>query len=92
LQQEQAETIALQAIAFIGQEERALNGLLAQTGMGLDDLRENMQDPAFLGGILDFLLSDESALLAFCEAIEIAPEFLIRARRCLPGGENLWDG
>ncbi|WP_419797031.1 MAG: DUF3572 domain-containing protein [Terasakiella sp.] len=92
MKQEQAETIALQAIAFIGQEERALNGLLAQTGMGLDDLRENMQDPAFLGGILDFLLSDESALLAFCEAIEITPEFLIRARCSLPGGENLWDG
>lgn len=92
MKQEQAETIALQAITFIGQEERALNGLFAQTGMGLDDLRKNIQDPAFLGGILDFILSDESALLAFCDEIQIAPELILRARRSLPGGDNLWDG
>jgi len=89
---EQAEIIAIQAVGFISSEERALHGLLAQTGMGIDDLKEQMHDPAFLGGILDFLLSDEGALIVFCEHINLPPEKVISARRALPGGENLWDG
>lgn len=92
MKQEQAETIALQAITFIGQDERALNSLMAQSGVGLDDLRDNLQDPAFLAGILDFLLNDEEALLAFCNEVDLTPELFLHARRALPGGEALWDG
>ena len=92
MKQEQAEVIALQAVAFIGADERALNGLMAQSGAGIDDLRNQINDPAFLAGVLDFLLSDESALLAFCGDVKLAPEFVVSARRALPGGENLWDG
>ncbi len=92
MKQEQAETVALQAIAFIGADERAINALMAQSGIGVDDLREQITNPEFLAGILDFLLNDEGALLAFCEASDLAPEFVVKARRHLPGGENLWDG
>jgi len=89
---EQAETIALQAIAYIGANEYALNALMAQSGMGPDDLRENLTDPAFLAGIMDFLLADEGNLLAFCEEINCQPELIVTGRRALPGAENLWDG
>ncbi|WP_135077298.1 DUF3572 domain-containing protein [Terasakiella sp. SH-1] len=92
MKQEQAEVIALQAITFIGSDERALHGLLAQSGAGVDDLKEQISDPAFLAGILDFLLSDEGALLAFCDQADLQPELVIKARRALPGGEQLWDG
>ncbi|SCA55337.1 conserved hypothetical protein [Candidatus Terasakiella magnetica] len=92
MKQEQAEVIALQAITFISSEERALHGFLAQSGAGIDDLQSNLTDPAFLAGILDFLLSDESALLVFCEQAEIEPQLIVSARRALPGAENLWDG
>ena len=92
MKQEQAEVLALQAITFIGAEEKALNGFLAQTGSGIDELRDQIADTAFLAGILDFMLSDESLLLAFCDQENIRPEFVIQARRAMPGGENLWDG
>ncbi len=89
---EQAEVLALQAITFISTEERALNGFLAQTGAGLDEVKHLIQDRNFLAGILDFMLSDESLLLAFCDHEDLRPEMVVSARRALPGGENLWDG
>ncbi|MDV7340547.1 DUF3572 domain-containing protein [Terasakiella sp. A23] len=92
MKSEQAEIIAIQAITFIGAHEQSLNALMAQSGMGLDDLKENMTDPSFLAGVLDFLLGDEGGLLAFCDHIGLPPEIVIQARRALPGGENLWDG
>ncbi len=92
MKSEQAEIIAIQAITFIGAHEQALNALMAQSGMGLDDLKANMTDPSFLAGVLDFLLADEGALLAFSDEIDVSPETIIQARRALPGGENLWDG
>lgn len=92
MKQEQAEVLALQAITFITMEERALNGFLAQTGAGLNELKDQISDPHFLAGILDFMLSDESLLMAFCDHETIQPEFVVHARRALPGAENLWDG
>jgi hypothetical protein len=89
---EQAEILALQAVTFISAHENALNGLLAQSGAGLDDLREQLTNPSFLAGILDFMLSDEPLLLSFCEEQNIAPTLIVQARRALPGSENLWDG
>jgi len=92
MKQEQAEVIALQALTYIGTQEDAINGLLAQSGAGPDDLREQISNPTFLGGILDFMLSDEPFLLVFCSEHNIAPETIVHARRALPGGDNLWDG
>jgi uncharacterized protein DUF3572 len=92
MQMEQAETIALQAVTFISTDENLLNALMAQSGMGVDDLRANIAQPAFLAGILDFLLSDEPTLLNFCAEQEIQPELIVSARRALPGGQYLWDG
>ncbi|WP_198148255.1 DUF3572 family protein [Elstera litoralis] len=49
-------------------------------------MRARANDPAFLGGVLDFLLGDEAQLLAFCAETEIAPELPARLRAALPGG------
>lgn len=92
MKQEQAEVIALQAITYISTQEDALNALLAQSGAGPDDLREQLANSSFLAGILDFILSDEPFLLAFCSDQNIPPELIVHARRALPGAENLWDG
>ncbi|NVJ90780.1 MAG: DUF3572 domain-containing protein [Methylocystaceae bacterium] len=92
MKMEQAETIALHAVTFISTDENLLNALMAQSGLGVDDLRTNITQPAFLAGILDFLLNDEPTLLNFCAEQEIQPELIVSARRALPGGQNLWDG
>ena len=89
MKREQAETVALQALGFIAGEERALEGLIAQSGLGFEDMKQQAGDPIFLACVVDFILSDESLLLAFCEATELPPETPARARRALPGGEQL---
>jgi hypothetical protein len=81
---EEAQTIALKAIAFIAGDEDLLPRFVALTGCGADDIRQRIDDPAFLGGVLDFVLADEPTLLAFAEAEELSPETPMAARARLP--------
>jgi hypothetical protein len=84
---DRAETIALQALAFLAGDEQALDGFLRLTGMGLPDIREAARYPEMLAGVLDYLLQDEAMLLAFCDIAGIKPEEPGRARAHLPGGD-----
>jgi len=87
---EAAETLALEALAFLAADERRLGALLAQAGWTLHELRASAGNADVLAGILDFVLSDERRVAAFCEASGCAPESPMRARRALPGSS--WDG
>lgn len=85
LTRDEAETLAIQAVAFLaGQEEHFLR-FVALTGTTVDTLRESLADAAVLGAVLDFVLADEALLLAFCASAAIAPDRPARARRLLPG-------
>ena len=48
-------------------------------------IRAGAANPAFLGGILDHLLADESLLLIFAEEQAMRPERIAQLRRKLPG-------
>jgi len=87
MKKEQAETIALQAVAFIGGDERALRGFLAQSGMDEGDLKAALTQPEFLAGVLDYILSHEPTLTAFCDQTDLPYDLPARARRALPGGD-----
>jgi Protein of unknown function (DUF3572) len=89
LKPETAQTIALQALSHIAADEDLLGGFMAHTGLAIEELKPLAADPAFLGGVLDFLLSDETGLLAFCEATDTAPDLPKLARQSLPGGEEV---
>ena len=80
-----AETVALQALAFLVSEEEVLPEFLAHTGATVDDLRLGAGSPQFLGGVLDFLLERDDRLLAFCDQVGVTPEHAQRARTALPG-------
>ncbi len=80
-----AETIALQALAFIAADDDTLNAFMASTGFGITDLKTSAADPAFLGGVLDFVLQDDNNVLGFCKAVDLEPADLFRARHALPG-------
>jgi hypothetical protein len=86
---EMAQTIALQALAHIASDEDRLAGFMAQTGLSTDELKDRAAEPAFLGGVLDFLMSDEATLVAFCEEKDMAPDLPGLARQTLPGGEEV---
>ncbi len=83
----QAEVIALQALSWIVSDPDQSGPFMAQSGLSPDHLRENAADSEFLGSVLDFLLSNEPSLLAFCHDMNLPNESVARARQELPGGQ-----
>lgn len=86
MSEEQAETIALQALSFLAQDEQLLERFLTSSGLRAEDLKKRLREPELLGGVLDTILGDDSVLLEFCNAVSLSPETLIKARQALPGG------
>ena len=80
-----AETLAIQALAFIAEEPDQLAGFLGATGLTPDGIRESASQPDFLAGVLDHMLADESLLIAFADSAGINPADIARARGALGG-------
>lgn len=83
----QAETLAARALAWMAGDAELLGRFLAWSGAGPADLRASAADPGFLGFVLDFVLADESTLVAFAATESVSPELVTRARAALPGGD-----
>jgi len=86
--QESAQTVALQALGWLATQDDAFHAFLGASGLGHSDLRDRADDPEMLGAILDFLLSDEALLIAFCTDVGLPPETPMQARAALPGGDT----
>jgi hypothetical protein len=80
-----AEALAIQALSFLAGRPEELGRFLALSGIGPASLRQSAADPAFLGGILDFLLQDEALLMSFAEEHGVSPAAVGAARRRLDG-------
>ncbi len=80
---DQAETIALAALAFLAEDAQRLGRFLALTGLGPAELREQAQTPRFSAAVLDHLLRDESLLLVFAASRGVAPELIAPAQSLL---------
>ena len=85
---EVAETLAIQALAFLAAEPESLGRFLAITGIGPDEIRSAAREPNFLAGVLDYLASDEPLLVAFATQIGIDPADVVRASTVLGGRTN----
>ncbi len=90
MKQEQAETMALQAVAFLAEDEDRMERFLALSGLDQGAIRSRIGEPAFLGAVLDHLLGHEPDLLAFAEYAENDPAQILRARAALPGVNPDW--
>ena len=77
---EAAETLAIQALAFIAEEPDRLAAFLGATGLSPDRIRESANQPDFLLGVLEHMLSDESLLVGFADGAGIDPADVARAR------------
>lgn len=84
---EQAEILSLQALSHIAGDEDILMAYLRLSGITPEELKNSAADPATLGSILDYFLQNEKRLIEFCQAVEIAPAQVQKARQLLPGGE-----
>ena len=80
---DEAETIAIQALAFLAGRPDDLGRFLAVAGLGPANLRRAAADPAFLAGVVAYLLGDEKLLLAFAADIEMTPQRLAEVGRLL---------
>lgn len=86
---ERAETLALKGLAHIAADEGALSAFLNLSGLGAEDLRARAGDRELLAAVMDFLLADDSRLIAFCDAEGLTPAKAHAVRRSLPGAAEI---
>jgi len=80
-----AETLALQVLTWLLQDDDRAQAFLAATGADPADLATSAGTPAFLGAVLDFLLTDDGWVTGFCDAAGQPYTAPMRARVALPG-------
>jgi hypothetical protein len=83
--EEEAEAIALQALAFLAEDDARLARFLALTGLRAEDLRQRVDTRELACAVLEHLAADESLLLAFGANRAIAPERIAKALVALQG-------
>nr|WP_092837461.1 DUF3572 domain-containing protein [Roseovarius lutimaris] len=89
MQQESAETIALQALAWLAGHDELLPVFLGASGASEADLRARATEPEFLGAVLDFLMMDDAWVVEFCDTQGLSYESPMMARVVLPGAEQI---
>ena len=57
---ENAEILAVQALAFIAEDDTRLGGFIASTGIAVQSIRDAACEPNFLAGVLEHILADEN--------------------------------
>jgi hypothetical protein len=83
---DEAEALALSALAFLAEEPDRLVGFLSLTGLGPDALREALTTPELQAAVLGYLSADESLLLVFASTVGVPAERIGEAERLLGGG------
>jgi Protein of unknown function (DUF3572) len=78
-----AEMLAVQALAFIAEDDGRLSGFIALTGIAVQSIRDAAREPNFLAGLLEHILADENLLIAFAASAGIDPAEVARARQAL---------
>jgi hypothetical protein len=82
---EHAEIIGLQALAWLAGDADRLEKFMNACGIDGTSLRAVADQPETVAAVVDFLLSNEELLLAFCESASTSPETVIAARQHLAG-------
>ncbi len=89
MQQQGAETVAAQALAWLAAEEELLGVFLGASGASAEDLRASAGTPEFLASVLDFLAMDDAWVTRFCDAAGLPYTAVMEARAALPGGAQM---
>lgn len=78
-----AEAIGIEALSFLGAEEKRLHGFLAASGLTSDSVRNAAASSGFFAGVLDYIVADEELLLGFARETDRKPETVVAARSVL---------
>ncbi len=82
---EEAEKLALNALRFLAADAHYWSGFETMSGITPDAIAELAGERGFLSGVLDYLMSDDSLMLAFSGNAALPPEEVVRARQVLAG-------
>ena len=88
MQQDAAQTVALQALGWILADDEVAQAFLSATGVTAGELAARAQEAEFHGAILDFLLMDDQWIVGFCDAVGLAYTVPMAARSALSGGQQ----
>jgi len=84
-----AETFALNALAWIMGQDDMVGVFLGSTGASIDDLKNNAANPEFLGAVLDFVLMDDAWVIKLSQDMGTPADHIMQARAVLPGGQTM---
>ena len=85
---EAAETLAIDALAYLSNTPDMMQRFLALSGIEASHIRAAASEPHFFAGVLKFFLAHERSLLDLCEAIGAPPQSVQAALAALPGGSD----
>jgi hypothetical protein len=85
---ENAEALAIRALAFVATDPELLPRFLAITGIEARSIRQAALEPGFLAGVLQFILAHEPTLIRFSEETGIPPQQVSSALPALPFGND----
>ncbi|MFN0263848.1 DUF3572 domain-containing protein [Tepidamorphus sp. 3E244] len=84
---DEAEALAVTALSAIAADPKLLSRFMALTGIEPQNLRHAASEPGFLTSVTNFLMTDESTLVAFAANEGLRPESVARAHAFLSGPE-----
>lgn len=85
-----AETLAATAFSWVTEDEGRMNAFMAMTGAAPADMVANAASARFLGTVLDYILTEDALVIAFCDSSALPYTAVMQARGMLPGGET-WN-
>ena len=83
---DEAERLAIGALAFLAERPEALSRFLALNGIGPATLRTAAADPGFLAGVLDHFMGSEPLLIEYANDGGFPAAQIGAARRILRNG------
>ncbi|WP_442577426.1 DUF3572 domain-containing protein [Mesorhizobium sp. ASY16-5R] len=85
---EDAEALAISALAYVAADPVLLPRFLALTGIDAQAIRHAAREPGFLAGVLRFVLAHEPTLIDFAGHAGITPASVGEALKALPTGDD----
>lgn len=83
LTSEAAQTIALQALAYLAAEPEEIGRFLQISGLDVDDLRAKAGEPDLLRAVLEYILVDDTRVTGLCQELSLKPTDLHAAKHVL---------
>ena len=84
---EAAQVMALRMVEFLSGEDGLLEAFVATSGVAPHDLGQRLSEPETLAAVMDFVLQDDSRVIAFARQAGVDPTVIPGLRAFLPGGD-----